>query len=61
VKEEDLPESQGLDGNTRCLNMLSNCSIPRVGVQRKEIGVTGERNREAIIWKQTKKHRKKDK
>jgi hypothetical protein len=30
-------------------------------VQQKEIGVTGERNREAIIRKQTKKHWKKDK
>ena len=41
--------------------MLSSCSIPRAGVQQKEIGVTGERNRESIIRKQTKKHRKKNK
>jgi hypothetical protein len=42
----------------KCRNMLSSCSTPRAGVQQKDIGVSGGTNREAIIRKQTKKHRK---
>jgi hypothetical protein len=39
------------------VKLLHNKSLCAV----KEIGVIGERNREAIIRKETKKHRKKDK